>query len=320
MRFVTLLTLISLPAFAADARWGLRWRAPESCISAADLSAKVQERLGRPVFALNPDFRIDGVLEAGTAPRWKARLTVVSAAGDVLGTREVVGDDADCRALDARIAFIVATTIDAKVSAPPEPVAKAAPAPEAPRVARLPGAVWVELETDDPEATLYRHVGTSYGTVAGKAALLTTISKECVAPCSTFIEQPKSDFFISGTGVAGSLSFSLLAYPEGVKLKVKTGSSYLRMLGWMLSSLSIVSLAVGIPLSIIAAGRVDPHPGVQNPYGGLQTSLRDVGIGLLIGGAAGLGAGIPMIAFSGTKVEFFPLPAATTPLTNTSEI
>lgn len=321
MRFVTLLTLISLPAFAADARWGLRWRAPESCISAADLSARVQDRLGRPVFALNPDFRIDGVLEAGTSPRWKARLTVVSAAGDVMGTREVVGDDADCRALDARLAFIVATTIDAKVSAPPEPVAKpAAPAPVAPRVTRTPGTVWVELESDDTEATLYRHVGTSYGAVAGRSMVITTISKECVAPCSQFIEEPKSDFFISGKGITVSDSFSLLTYPEGVKLKVKTGSSFLRVMGWMLASLSIAALAAGIPLTIIAAGKVDPYPGVQNPYGGSQNVMRDAGVGMLIGGAAALGAAIPMIAFSGTKVEFFPLPAAATPLTNTSEI
>ena len=131
--FVTLFILVAVPSFA-DARWGLRWRAPDECISAADLSAKVQERLGRPVFALNPDFRVDGVMEAGTSPRWKARLTVVSAAGEVMGTREVTGDEADCRALDGRLAFIVAMSIDSKVSekaAPPPPPPVAIVPPQA---------------------------------------------------------------------------------------------------------------------------------------------------------------------------------------------
>ena len=150
--------------------------------------------------------------------------------------------------------------------------------------------------------------------------VITTISKECVAPCAQFIEEPKSDFFISGNGITVSDSFSLLTYPEGVKLKVKTGSAFMRVMGWMLASLSIAALAAGIPLTIIAAGKTEPWPGVQNPYGGGQTAMRDAGVGLLIGGAAALGGSIPMIAFSGTKVEFFPMPAAAAPLNNISEI
>lgn len=320
--FVTLLTLVAVPSFSADARWGLRWRAPDDCISAADLSAKVQERLGRPVFALNPDFRVDGVMEASTSPRWKARLTVVSAAGEVMGTREVTGDETDCRALDGRLAFIVAMSIDSKVSekAPPPPPA-VAPAPPRPRVEVGKGAVWVELESDDPEATLYRHVGTTYGTVGTQGVVITTISKECTAPCAQFIEQPRSDFFISGRGISLSDTFSLLSYQGGVKLKVKTGSAALRFLGWTLAVLSVSSLAVGVPFLIIGAGKAQPVPGVQNPYGGTNSVMGEVGLGMAIAGGAALLGSIPMIAFSSTKVEFFPIPAVpAVGRTNISEI
>jgi hypothetical protein len=250
----------------------------------------------------------------------------VSAAGDVMGTREVAGDDADCRALDARLAFIVAVSIDPKASGPvvaePAPVAAQPPPVAQPRPrASAPGSVWVELESENKEVVLYRHVGTAYGSVGGQSAVITTISKECVAPCEQYIEQPKSDFFISGAGITLSDTFSLLSYPQGVKLKVKAGSSVMRYLGWMLSVLSVSALAVGIPLAIVSANKVDPHPGVQNPYGGGQNVMRDASLGLIIGGAAALAGGIPLIAFSGTKVEFFPLPADSAPShVNTSEI
>lgn len=329
--FIALTVFCATTCFAADVRWGLRWNAPPSCISAAELATKVEARLGHPAFALNPDFRIDGVMEEGTAPRWKARLTVVSAAGEVMGSREWTGDDASCRALDARIAFIVATSIDEHASAPPQPSPPApvatpapAPAPAPPRLQKPPGTVWVELETDDPQATLYRHVGTSYGMVGGASAVITTISKECTAPCAQFIEQPKSDFFLSGPGITVSDTFSLLTYPSGVKLKVKTGSSVMRYLGVMLGLLGVTALAVGIPFTVIAAGKSQPTmTGVQNPYGSSSSasSLLPVGLGFMFGGAAALGGSVPMIVFSSTKVEFFPLPDAPTGVrANTSEI
>lgn len=184
-----------------------------------------------------------------------------------------------------------------------------------------PGSVWVELESENQETTLFRHLGTSYGSVGGQSAIITTISKECAAPCQQKVENPKSDFFISGKGISISDTFSLLSWPQGVKLKVKPGSSAMRYLGWLLTVLSVSALAGGIPLAIIAGNQPAPYPGVQNPYGSGGNAMRDVGLGLIIGGGAALAGGIPLIAFSGTKVEFFPLPAAPAgPAANTSEI
>lgn len=322
MRLLTLVTLLfSSSTLAADARWGLRWRAPEACISAADLSALVQERLGRPVFALNPDFRVDGVMETGTTPRWKARLTVVSAAGEVMGTREVTGDEPDCRALDARLAFVVAVSIDPKATgsiqpeAPPavrSPPAPAAPVPApAPRRLNTAPSVWVELESDNKNVALFRHLGTTYGYAGGQSMVLSTITQECAAPCQRFVEEPRSDFFIAGNGITMSASFSLLSHPEGVKLKVRAGSAALRWAGWVLGVLGVSALAVGIPVHLILAKGNEPYPGVQNPYGSSKSTVADMSLGLIIGGGAALAGAIPMIAFSGTKVEFFPISAPT---------
>jgi hypothetical protein len=335
---LVLLALCAVPssASAAETRWGLRWRAPDECISAADLAARVEQRLGRSVFGVNPDFRVDGVLEQQKqAPKWKARVTVVSAAGDVLGSREVTGDEG-CRALDDRIAFIVAVSIEpglglgleAKPEPPPPAPPLVAPTPAAPTVPtpaprrRSNDAVWVELETDNPRVTLFRHVGTSYGAVAGQNVVVTTIEKQCDAPCKDFIENPKADFFISGAGVTISQTFSLTKYPEGLRLKVKSGSAALRFFGWTLATLGTVSAILGATFGLVTGLASGPvMPGVQNPYGGTSTTFRDLALGLGIGGGAAIAAGIPMIAFSGTKLEFFPASAPVQPApSNVTEI
>ena len=76
MRLATLLPflglLTALPTHAEEATWGLRWKAPEECIDSASLARAVEARLGHHVFGLKPQYRIDGVLSAGAAPKWKA--------------------------------------------------------------------------------------------------------------------------------------------------------------------------------------------------------------------------------------------------------
>ncbi|MFT3711496.1 MAG: hypothetical protein QM817_28000 [Archangium sp.] len=322
MRIPILFTLLVAGAASAETKWGLRWRAPDECISAADLAARVEKRLGRPVFGLNPDFRVDGLMEKqATSPKWRARITVVSAAGDVAGSREVTGDDDSCHALDDRIAFVVSVSIDPNLQAPVDPppappvVAQRSPSPEVPQPKRAPpsaDSVFVEVETDDPDVTLFRHVGTSFGA----NIVVTTIEKECEAPCGVFVDKPRSDFFVSGRGITISETFSLTKFPDGLKLKVRPGSSTLRWFGWTLAVLGAsAALCGGLFAGLSAIGQPST-PGVQNPYGGTGSVFGSIGIGMLIGGGAGLAAGIPMIAFSGTKLEFFPIhapPAAVTP-------
>jgi hypothetical protein len=182
-----------------------------------------------------------------------------------------------------------------------------------------PNSVWVEMESNNPNATLFRHVGTSYGAVGSTRMVLTTLSKECVAPCKQQVEQPHFDFFVGGKGITPSKFFSLQSYPGGVKLNVRAGSSAMRFWGWALAGLGVAAVALGVPLFLIGR-QVDAVPGVQNPYLRERAQGAPLALVSIIGGGAALAGGIPMIAFSGTRVEFFPIPTGAPTPGNASEI
>jgi hypothetical protein len=127
---VTALVLLALAAApSADARWTLRWVAPNECVSPADLARAVEDKLGRAVFGTAPEFTVDGVMRGGTSPRWRAQFTLVDATGAVQGTREVSSDEASCRKLDASLALIVAVMIDPRVALGGAAVAEPTPPP-----------------------------------------------------------------------------------------------------------------------------------------------------------------------------------------------
>jgi hypothetical protein len=120
---------------AAQAPWGLGWRAPAECIQPAELAQRVEERLGQPVFGADPSLRINGVLRrSDDAPTWRAKLTLIDEQGTVLGSREVSSDEQDCRALEASLVLVVAVMIDplAAFRAPPQAEAPPPPPPPAP--------------------------------------------------------------------------------------------------------------------------------------------------------------------------------------------
>ena len=50
------------------------------------------------------------------------------------------------------------------------------------RAAAAPASVWVEMESDNKEAILIRHVGTAYGTVGGQSAVITTRLPSVIVP------------------------------------------------------------------------------------------------------------------------------------------
>jgi hypothetical protein len=310
MRLLTcILIATAASSMAADARWGLKWNAPDDCISAAELAAKAEERLGRSAFGVKPDYRIDGVMQKGTAPKWKARLTVVSSAGEVMGSREVAGDDDSCRALDGRLAFMVAVSIDPKAG-PPASVTETTPAPPpAPSRASKPGAVWVEMESSNPNATLTRHLSSGAGMVGNTTVMVNSFSMECRAPCGELVEKPNSDFYIMGEGVTPSARFSLQDYNSAVKIQVNAGSAIVRSLSWVLTGTAFAALLLGSVSVVTSVTSQTVMPGIQNPYGtnggGLLASL---GVPCLIGGAVGMVGGILMFIFSGTKLSFSPLP------------
>lgn len=162
IRFTLLALLLCASSASAQTHWGLTWRAPEGCLQAADLSRLVEDRLGRSVFTLQPQVRVDGVVTASPSGGWRARLVLVDEAGRVLGSREVTTPKPDCRALDESLALVVAVMIDsaAALAAPAEVVreapVEAAPLPErdTQEGAGQPPPRLMELPDDDvPAAT-----------------------------------------------------------------------------------------------------------------------------------------------------------------------
>jgi len=187
-RLALVIILIATSSIAADARWGLKWKAPDACIGAADLAQAVEQRLGRPIFGSEPEYRVEGTMVEGTSPRWKARMTLVSSVGEVLGTRELSGDDADCRALDGRIALAMSLTIEPQLQrkAPttnPELRVTELRVTEL-RVTELrvtelrvtgsampKDAAFLHMDSDSRDARLLRYGGTACGTGYGLTAI-----------------------------------------------------------------------------------------------------------------------------------------------------
>jgi hypothetical protein len=102
----------------ADARRGpaLNWvRLPgsESCITAAELALRVEERLERRVFVLAQDAELafDGYVQPRAAGGFTAHLAVANARGDALGARDIESTDPDCRKLDDALVLITALTL-----------------------------------------------------------------------------------------------------------------------------------------------------------------------------------------------------------------
>lgn len=258
-RFVLILSLtfVSSAAAATDARWGLTWRAPEGCIGPGDLAQAVEERLGRSIFARDPQFRVEGNLQQGTSPRWKARLTLVSAAGEVLGTRELTADDPDCRALDKKLTLVMALTIEPQLErkAPLVQAGEGGP-PPMPKDAAL-----VHIDTDSRDVRLLRYAGTSYGsayTSRGTATVtITSLADECRAPCDTVINRSDDRFFIGGSGVTMTNEVILADHANKagqVNMTVKAGSAGGHFMGLFSFMMGLTGIGLGATFALVGSG------------------------------------------------------------------
>ncbi len=161
---MTAAVLVACPSMA-QTRWGLKWVAPQECLGPADLAELVEQKLGHPVFGSDPQFRVEGRVQKGTAPLWKARVTVLTSAGEVVGTRDVASDEADCRQLDGRIVLLVALSINPTATPPTAAAAVEEPTPA--------GSVFLHIDTPSKEVRLNRYLGTSTGTGYGRGGSVT---------------------------------------------------------------------------------------------------------------------------------------------------
>lgn len=120
----------------------------ESCIAAPALAEAIEERLGHPVFApaSSATLSVEGWVEPAPRPmKWRGVVTVASAEGEVLGTREILSAAPGCDDLVPRLALAIALMVDPEVVAshrsPPIPALTAAAMEERPPPAPLrPGS------------------------------------------------------------------------------------------------------------------------------------------------------------------------------------
>lgn len=100
----------------------------EVCITAHDLAARVEARLGRGTFvsAAQADLFIDArVAPAGRG--WHATVAASRANGSRVGVRELASPGADCHGLDDDLVLVVALVIDPMATERPRPSAPTTP-------------------------------------------------------------------------------------------------------------------------------------------------------------------------------------------------
>lgn len=109
------LLLVCTGLAVAESKSALSWvREPgtESCIGAVELGQRV-ERLVGPMLVAAPagQVSVEGRI-ARVQHGFHAQIVVSDAHGAVLGTRELDSPSEDCRAIDDKLAFVIAVAID----------------------------------------------------------------------------------------------------------------------------------------------------------------------------------------------------------------
>jgi hypothetical protein len=223
------------PAAAAEPRRtsSLGWaRLPgaETCIGPRDLALAVEQRLGRAVFVspAQADVLIEGRIEpspAGQPPGFRAHITLSSAEGTLLGTRDLDGSGEACRALDEQIALVVALLIDPEAALGPRP-----PPAEAPRV--VVERVFVPVPAAPPAREPWRE-GLSIGPALALgllpgAAFAVTLRGEITPPGLFPFEIGGAVFLDAHATPAGAPSLS----SKGATLSLSYGILGLCPLAW----------------------------------------------------------------------------------------
>jgi hypothetical protein len=96
----------------ASLSW-VRLPGAESCISSQELSRRVEARLGRPLLVTpsNAGLPIEARIEP-TERGFLATIETMGADGQRRGSRVLVHEGSDCRALDGKLELVIALTID----------------------------------------------------------------------------------------------------------------------------------------------------------------------------------------------------------------
>ncbi len=109
---------------APSLNW-VRLKGAESCISPQELAVKVEQRLGRDVFVSSAaaEFAVEGYIRPSKEGGWTAQLLVTNREGDILGSRELNSDRAECSSLDDALALVIAVTLYPQAGLPSAAIA-----------------------------------------------------------------------------------------------------------------------------------------------------------------------------------------------------
>lgn len=135
----------------AYARTLLTWEAPATCADREQVSTAVAALVGHAVFTASGayDYVVHGVVEREEGPEWVAHVRLETAAGIVVGERELRRRAASCRSLEIPVTVALGLMLDlaahAQESSPPGPAwpaSPASPAPAPPSTTRKPAVVF----------------------------------------------------------------------------------------------------------------------------------------------------------------------------------
>ena len=149
----------------------LRGPGTEECPGAAEMTDRIERRVGRPLFVPAPSaaLRIEGLLSRSDDRGYRAEIRVSDPSGELYGSRELrAPPDAPCERLAALAELVIAITlrpggqssmgielppgVATQLSAPPPPSQPAAGAP-APSPAALPVVSSPERSGASPQAS-----------------------------------------------------------------------------------------------------------------------------------------------------------------------
>jgi hypothetical protein len=148
----------SPPAKTGEKTSSLSWTrqgGADGCIGTHDLAQRVEAILhrGAIVSAAAADLSIEGHAETKSPKGYRAVIVVADGRGERLGKRELVTDDADCRALDEPVSLAIALMIDpdALTRPPPDHVDPPPPPPPDPKIIVKEKTVYVPVEKPAPD-------------------------------------------------------------------------------------------------------------------------------------------------------------------------
>ena len=160
--------------------------------------------------------------------------------------------------------------------------------------------VEVTMTSDHPDVVLNR-MQLGQGSLSdGKSLTIANYHPLCRPPCALRLSTLDT-YSVNGPGIAESRDFQLPRDREAVRIDVKAGRSSAFYGGTFLSIAGGGLFATGIVLTLINEG-----PGDEPEFADVHDRMRNLGVGLAVGGAVALVGGLVLYFVKGrTLVELY---------------